>query len=393
MVVAGQLVAQSASRSTPLSSLSSSIIQAPQLQTLIVSLKQAGYEVIGPLVRDGAIVYEPMESTEQLPRGWHDDQDAGKYRIRLTNDPGYFSYGVGPHSWKRYLCPAEMKLWRAERENNSFRILNDEPELRIPLALLGVRACELAAIALQDRVLLGPEFRDPTYERRRRDLFIIAVHCVHSAGTCFCVSMGTGPRATSGFDLLLTELVGEKGHRFLVEAGSDQGETILCGLEKVPATEEDLREAAVAVEPATLQTRNINSSDIRDVIYQAFDHPRWDLVAARCLACANCTMVCPTCFCTTVEDGSDLTGQRAERWRRWDSCFTLNFSYIHGGSVRTSSRARYRQWLTHKFASWHDQFGSSGCVGCGRCITWCPAGIDVTEELRALREGVADGNT
>jgi sulfhydrogenase subunit beta (sulfur reductase) len=108
-------------------------------------------------------------------------------------------------------------------------------------------------------------------------------------------------------------------------------------------------------------------------------------VASRCLGCANCTLACPTCFCASVSDTTDLEGETAARVRRWDSCFTLDHSYIHGGSVRASLRARYRQWLTHKLASWIDQFGVSGCVGCGRCITWCPVGIDITEEVAAIR--------
>ncbi len=95
-------------------------------------------------------------------------------------------------------------------------------------------------------------------------------------------------------------------------------------------------------------------------------------------------MACPTCFCTTVEDATDLDGATAERRERWDSCFTSDFSYIHGGAVRPSTGARYRHWITHKLAGWVDQFGSMGCVGCGRCITWCPVGIDITAEVRAL---------
>lgn len=133
-------------------------------------------------------------------------------------------------------------------------------------------------------------------------------------------------------------------------------------------------------------TRTLDTDGIRDLLFDNLDHPRWDEVASRCLACTNCTLVCPTCFCSTVEDTTDLTGGVAERWQTWDSCFTMDFSYIHGGSVRKTHRARYRQWLTHKLASWIDQFGTSGCVGCGRCITWCPVGIDLTEEVRALRE-------
>jgi sulfhydrogenase subunit beta (sulfur reductase) len=130
--------------------------------------------------------------------------------------------------------------------------------------------------------------------------------------------------------------------------------------------------------------RYLETEGLASLLKSSPDHPRWDDVARRCLNCANCTLVCPTCFCTTVEDTTDLSGQHAERWRLWDSCFTLGFSYIHGGSVRSSAKSRYRQWLTHKLSNWHDQFDTPGCVGCGRCISWCPAGIDLTEEARAL---------
>ena len=131
--------------------------------------------------------------------------------------------------------------------------------------------------------------------------------------------------------------------------------------------------------------RAMDTTNIKQLLYDNPEHPQWDKVAGRCLSCANCTMACPTCFCSTVEDVSDLTGKHAERWRKWDSCFSLEFSYIHGGHVRQSTKGRYRQWMTHKLASWQDQFGTSGCVGCGRCITWCPVGIDITEEVKAIR--------
>ncbi len=115
------------------------------------------------------------------------------------------------------------------------------------------------------------------------------------------------------------------------------------------------------------------------------DHPIWDDIAARCLACTNCTLVCPTCFCSTVEDATDLLGT-ATRTRRWDSCFSSDFSNLHGHPVRSSTRSKYRQWMTHKLSYWYDQFGMSGCVGCGRCITWCPVAIDITAEMAQLNE-------
>jgi ferredoxin len=357
------------------------------------ALVRKGYEVIAPTVRDGAIVYDKVASPEDLPAGWTDEQEPGRYRLKRRQDQALFGYGVGPQSWKKYLHPAEVRLWSAEREDGLFRILSNEAQPAHPYAFLGVRACELRAIALQDHVLCEDSFRDPIYGQRRAGVFTVAVQCTQAAATCFCASVGTGPGVRDGCDLVLTELLGPKGHRFVVKPRSDRGTDLLAELGTAPATEEDLREVETALQATeSQQVRSIDTTGIKELLYKNFEHEHWDKVAGRCLTCANCTMVCPTCFCTTVEDMSDLTGNHAERWRRWDSCFTLSFSYIHGGSIRTSAKARYRQWMTHKLASWIDQFDTSGCVGCGRCITWCPVGIDITAEARALREGGQHGN-
>ena len=360
-----------------------------QLEELIPALQRRGYQVVGPVVREGAIVYDVVEKLADLPAGWTDEQAAGRYRLQRRNDQALFGYAVGPHSWKKYLHPAEIRLFSAEQKGDTLRILNNSTP-PLPRAFLGVRACELAAIAVQDRVLQGDRYRDPIYSARREGIFIVAVNCTQAASTCFCTSMKTGPRVERGFDLALTELVGPGKHEFLIEAGSAAGAEVLVELESVTASADTCAEAEAGVEHTAAQIqRRIDTTNISDLLYQNFEHPRWDNVAQRCLTCANCTMVCPTCFCTTVEDTSDLTGTHAERWRKWDSCFSQSFSYIHGGSVRSSTKARYRQWMTHKLASWIDQFGSSGCVGCGRCITWCPVGIDITEEVRAIREAPA----
>ncbi len=369
------------------------ILQVNQLDKLIEAVSRQGYEILGPTVRDGAIVYDRLESASELPAGWTDEQAPGRYRLKRRDDQAVFGYSVGPQSWKKYLHPAMVQLWSAERQDSTFRILNNGTLPKHPYAFFGVRACELAAMAIQDRVLLEDKYRDPIYEERRSRAFVIAVQCTQAAPTCFCASMGTGPKAQTGFDLALTELAGPGGHRFVVQTGSQRGAEVLAELQTAPAADADWHEAEAAVDRAAReQIRSIATTDIKDLLYQNFEHPRWDNVAERCLSCTNCTMVCPTCFCTTVEDVTDITGDHAERWRRWDSCFTQSFSYIHGGSIRASSKARYRQWMTHKLASWIDQFGTSGCVGCGRCITWCPVGIDITEEVRAIREGNNHGN-
>jgi sulfhydrogenase subunit beta (sulfur reductase) len=369
------------------------VIEPEALEGLLEALTARGFRVLGPTVRDGAIVYEDLDSAGDLPIGWTDTQDAGRYRLERREDDARFGYAVGPHSWKQFLLPARIRLWRAGRRDDGFEV-QEEPVDDTPLALIGVRACELHGIAIQDRVLLGGSYADRDYAARRKDAFVVAVNCFEPGGTCFCVSMGTGPKAEAGYDLALTEIL-DGAHRLLVEIGSERGAEVLRDLPRRAAEPVDLDAAGAAVAGAVERMgRRVDVTDIRDLLARNLENELWDDVAARCLTCGNCTLVCPTCFCTSVEDVTDLTGEHAERMRSWDSCFSVDHAYIHGGSVRPSGRSRYRQWLTHKFGTWYDQFDSSGCVGCGRCITWCPVGIDVTEELTAIRasEGAQHGD-
>lgn len=362
------------------------VVERVDFQGLLDALAEGGYPVIGPTIREGAIVYDKVASVDELPIGWTDEQDAGKYRLRMRGDGALFGYAVGPHSWKKFLFPPASRLCRIRRQGERLEIAEDPPEAP-RLAFLGVRSCELHAIALQDKVFMGGSFVDPIYKARRENLFIVAVNCGQAGGTCFCGSMNAGPKAAFGFDLALTEILQAGRHYFLVEGGSEKGSERLA---KIPHRSAAPEEAALAervtANAARQMGRSMDTRGLQALLARNPEHPRWEEAAKRCLACANCTMACPTCFCSTVEDVTDLTGDHAERWRKWDSCFTADFSFLHGGHARPSIRARYRQWVTHKLGTWIDQFGSSGCVGCGRCITWCPAGIDITEEVRALRE-------
>jgi len=360
-------------------------IDCHALGLLISALERRGYQVIGPSIKDSAICYTTVRGIDDLPIGWTAEQEPGKYRLQRRSDSAMFGYAAAANSLKSFLHPAELKLFTAQRDNGAFRILpNDEPAPRY--AFLGVRACELAAAGIQDRVLIEDRFTDPGYRDRRSNSIVIAIQCSEPAATCFCTSMGTGPRVTKGFDLALTEIVDAGTHEFLVEVGTETGAELLGDIEFSDASTE-LREKSRALTKHTEQaiTRRMDTNGLSEMLRSSFDHSQWDDVASRCLACGNCTQVCPTCFCVAVEDSTDITGQHAERVRTWDSCFTLGFSYIHGGSVRVSTKSRYRQWLTHKLSYWNDQFGASGCVGCGRCIAWCPVGIDLTKEVVALR--------
>jgi ferredoxin len=367
------------------------LIDLDGLDALYRALMADGYHVIGPAVQDGAIVLRELSSAAELPFGWGVELEPGGYRLRRRDDDAAFGHSAGPQSWKRFLHPPRERLWSATCTAGGFEVTDDQAEPP-RYAFLGVRPCDLRAIEIQDRVLGQPGSR---YAQRREAAFVIAVNCTEPGETCFCASMGTGPGARSGYDLALTELVpalvpielaDDAGHRFLVETGSPRGAAVLSRVPSQEAAEADVREARSAVDSAADRMgRQMDTGGLRELMAGSHGAARWDDVAARCLTCGNCTMACPTCFCTSVEDSTDLTGEHAERWERWDSCFDLDFSYLHGGSVRTSAKSRYRQWLTHKLGTWHDQFGSSGCVGCGRCIVWCPVGIDLTEEVKALR--------
>ncbi|NOX63349.1 MAG: sulfite reductase subunit A [Chloroflexi bacterium] len=356
-------------------------IDKEALESIFRGLKQEGYTLIGPTLGEGAIVYDEIDGMDDLPIGWTDRQEAATYRLHRRDDQAVFGYVVGPHSWKRFLFPPVQKLMTIRKQNGSFSV---EPHVEEPprYAFIGVRGCELQAIHIQDRVFLGGPYQDPDYKARRQLAFVLAVNCTEPGATCFCASMDTGPKAGPGFDLGLTEL----DDVFVIEVGSEMGRRIMSGVRWRPAGAFELqtmRERLTQAEKS--MGRHMDISDLPALLYQNLEHPRWDQVAERCLSCANCTMVCPTCFCSDVQEVSDLLGETNERVRVWDSCFSLQFSHVHGGNIRPHVRSRYRQWMTHKLASWVDQFGTLGCVGCGRCITWCPVGIDITEEITAIR--------
>ena len=363
----------------------SRVITAERLGDLYRVLVAEGYRVIGPAVQDGAIVLRELSSATELPFGWGVRLAPGGYQLRRRDDTAAFGHSAGPQSWKQFLHPPRERLWSAARTpDGGFELSGESDEDEPPrYAFLGVRPCDLRAIAIQDRVLAQPGSR---YAARRARLFIVAVNCTEPGETCFCASMGTGPGADQGYDLALTEMVDERGHRFVADVGSQRGADVMDQVPSEPVDEATVKGARSAVEAAADQMgRQMETGDLRELMAGSHQAARWDDVASRCLTCGNCTMACPTCFCTGIEDTTDLTGDHAERWERWDSCFDLDFSYLHGGGVRKSAKSRYRQWLTHKLGTWHDQFGSSGCVGCGRCIVWCPVGIDLTEEVKALR--------
>jgi ferredoxin len=360
-----------------------SVLDRAGLNALVGVLARRGYVVIGPTLRDGAIVLAELSSGTDLPDGWGVEVAPGSYRVHRRGDRAVFGYATGQQSWKQFLHPPRRAIWSSE--GVAFSPASDRPPR---YAFLGVRACDLAAIEVLGGVLGNGAHVDEAFRRRRQDLFVVAVGCTEPGGLCFCASLGTGPRPGPGYDLSLTELVDDDGSRFVVTVGTADGARVLADVPQRESAAAEEADAEAALDAAAEHMgRALPDTDLRRLFYDNRESPVWDEVAERCLTCGNCTMVCPTCFCTTTEDRTDLTAGHAERSQRWASCFELDFSYLHGGSVRTTGAARYRHWITHKLASWQDQFGSSGCVGCGRCIAWCPVGIDITAEAAKLASG------
>ncbi len=356
------------------------------LHRLVDVLIEGGYRVVGPTLRDNAIVLAELEAGGDLPHGWGVDVSPGHYRLRRRDDRAAFGHSAGPQSWKQFLHPPRQRLWAGNRDGRS----DSAPEQEAPrYAFLGVRGCDLAAIATLDRVLGRGEYPDNSFVTRRRQIFVVAVNCTEPGGVCFCASMGTGPAVGPGYDLALTERLdgGATGEpTYVIDVGSPEGADVLAAVQHRAATHDEINCARTDVASAVQRMgRRMPDADLRGLLLRSRESPQWDEVASRCLTCGNCTMVCPTCFCTSTDDISDLTGDHAERWRHWASCFEFDFTFIHGGgSVRQSGASRYRHWLTHKLGTWHDQFGMSGCVGCGRCIAWCPTGIDITAEMNKM---------
>lgn len=363
---------------------SASFLAGEAVDALIQTIRKRGYEIIGPKVADAAIVFDTIDSAADLPSGISDSQDKSTYRLHKEGGRLLFGYAVGPQSLKRFFSPTGVPIHIFHRKNNDIHLHTEERE-QTKRAFFGVRPCDVHALQCYERVALETP-ATYTYRANRTRSLIVAVNCTRPARTCFCVSMDTGPELHDGADIIMTETTSSEDHGFVITTHSAEGYEVLTSLQLRDATEREIASAQEELHAAKdSMKRTIETEGIESWLPFRHDHARWRETGERCFACGNCTMVCPTCFCSTIDDTTDLSGETAFRTRHWDSCFMLSHSYIHGGSVRFSRAARYRQWLTHKFAAWIEQFGTSGCVGCGRCITWCPAGIDVTEEIVALQ--------
>jgi ferredoxin len=359
-------------------------IQKTAFNSILSRLKEDGYLPIGPRVKDEALVYAPIDKIEDLPQGVSTIQKPGYYRLTRGKHMRYFDIIPGAHSWKQFLFPSRAELFKLQKNGREWE-RTPEKEEPINYAFIGVRACELAAIQIQDNIFMRSDFTDPIYQAHRKRVFIVSVNCTHPSETCFCTSMGTGPRVKDSYDLDLTEL----DDVFVLTIGSELGKRLMTGIPFEDASGYIRTNVEHKLEHAEQQMRRkLDTTDLPELILNHLDHPYWNEIGKRCLSCTNCTQVCPTCFCWDTVDEISLDGQNTGRVRVWDSCFNPGYSYQAGGNTRPTIYSRYRQWMSHKLGTWKQQYGTLGCVGCGRCITWCPAEIDITEEVAALRNEV-----
>jgi len=364
------------------------IVNENAIELLLTILKKQKFKTIGPTVRDNTIIYDELDKISDLPIGITDIHEAGSYRLKERSDKALFGYNVGPFSFKKYLFPPRLTILKTKKVDGKISIIKENESVE-KLAFFGVKPCELQAILIQDKIFIEGEYVDNYYKKQRDNLFIVTTNCTESGSSCFCASTGSGPEAKKGFDISITELIDNGNHDFLIEAGSKDGLKVLKELPLSEASDENIQFAEQKIDSVSNSMgRTLDTTNLKELLLENLNHPHWDDIAKRCLSCGNCTMVCPTCFCSNIEDVTSLSGDYNERVRTWDSCFSKEYSYIHGGAIRASIRSRYRQWMTHKLASWQEQFDTLGCVGCGRCIVWCPVGIDITEETRSIQEQV-----
>lgn len=361
---------------------SAGFLQRSRFQQLLDVLAAQGFKCVGPRVQDQVILYDEIGTVDDLPLGMEVEQAPGRFTLRPENHKRHFSWANTAQAIKPLSFASHEVLWHCEKDEQGRLSFRQHTPAQEPIAIIGARACDLAALKLQQQHFLSPYAEDPWFKQRVGNLFIVAVHCSHAADTCFCAHTGDGPRADDEFDIALHEL--DEG--FIVETGSYSGEQVVKQLDLLDVQQSQQDQADAQLQHcADSQSRRL-PDHVKDRLLQQLENPHWEKIGERCLSCGNCTAVCPTCFCHQQHDELSIADHSASHYREWSSCFTHNHGYISGYSFRPTRTRRYRQWLTHKFANWYDQYGRSGCVGCGRCITWCPVGIDVTEELAALCE-------
>ena len=324
-----------------------------------------GYRVLAPTSRDGVTHFGELTSGDVVP-------------IELPNTK---------RSVKEVLLPRTETLFVFDGEGVEQAPNTEDLEPRKGRVVLGVRPCDAASVPMLDKVFLDGGDEDAYYAARRRNTWFVGLGCNHPASTCFCTSVGGGPFAAEGLDILLSDL----GDRYLVRVTSSKGAELLASIASAPtalleeATEADVRAgeelargAAARIPPA------VEIVGLQAKLAQVYDDESfWEEIQRGCLGCGVCTYLCPTCHCFDVVD--ETNGRRGRRARIWDSCqYALFTRHASGHNPRPSGKERMRQRVMHKFRYFVDNYGLTACVGCGRCVRNCPVNMDIRQVLQAI---------
>jgi ferredoxin len=343
------------------------VISARELSSWCADMMER-FTVIGPMLdKRGQAVFKKIDGPERL----------------------FLEYRSTMLSPRRFIYPPSRTLVTIERDLNRCVGASADDAAR-PL-LFAVHPCDMQAISVLDGVLLG-DYRDPHYEKMRKAAVTVVLNCAKACEKGFCASMGSGPflKLREGYDIELTRLRSDDGGEggYLVEHGSRRGKMLVERGSRMKKADKKAFAEKVRLEAEASRSfvRRLDTDGLVDALGRNLDHPVYRRTAEeKCLGCTNCTMVCPTCYCYNVSDETSLDLKRTVRKRQWDSCQELNFARVHGGNFRSSREARLRQFVTHKLCTWVEQYGCFGCVGCGRCMTWCPTGIDLAEMAGEVR--------
>ena len=284
---------------------------------------------------------------------------------------------------KKYLHPQKENLITYNRTNGLEAKL---PEIDRKTVVLGVHPCDARAVMVYD-VVFGGDMPDPYYWNRRKNTIIVAISCTLPDENCFCMSLDDcGPTLEDkGFDLLMTDI----GDSYLIEVGSMEGSLLLQHqgiFEKATEKARADKNKTVEISKMKIQRKIPDVKNLPKFMEQHYDHPVWAKEAEKCVSCGSCTFVCPTCFCYHVEDITKFNLEDGNRVRMWDSCQLIDFAEVAmGENFRENREARLKWRIYHKLAYWQEQFNNLGCTGCGRCISYCIANIDMTQALAEIR--------
>ncbi|MHA1656299.1 MAG: 4Fe-4S dicluster domain-containing protein [Candidatus Heimdallarchaeota archaeon] len=253
------------------------------------------------------------------------------------------------------------------------------------ILVFGASPCDITGVNVLNRIF-REYYTDALFSQLRDRTVIIGMNCLdHCYENCFCETMHSND-PKSGYDIMLTPISKTK---LIAVPNSDKGKALLRTHGEIfqEVTAKDHQAYLKALEQKRLNfKREFPIEGLASEIEDNFESSVWEEFTKKCLFCGSCTFVCPTCYCFSTKDNLSIDLKTGERIRDWDSCYYPEFALVAGGhNFREHQSQRFRYRYLHKFVDIPRRYNLEGCVGCGRCITYCPANIDVRDVLKMIR--------